>query len=229
MEGTLPTELGLLTTLVNIDLDLNLIRGKIPESFKALTKMENIFVTGNSISGDIPSWIDSLTSLRNINFSHNLMTGRLPTSMGNLPNLAGLALDNNLFTNSFNGVFDSSLVPGLRKLEQFYMENNQFTGTLDQNFMKEMSALTYLGTLCFVFFGAIYFLCDCDMRALSSRLGFLLILFPLCGLFFSQTSRTIMLPEAFHPICFHFPVCAFLICTIMILITCPRSSRKIPT
>jgi len=82
--------------------------------------------------------------LRNINLSHNLMTGRLPTSLGNLPNLEGLALDNNFLTNNFDGVFDSSIVPGLRKLEQFYMENNQFTGSLDSNFMKEMTALTFL-------------------------------------------------------------------------------------
>lgn len=141
----MPAELGLLTTIINIDFDLNLVQGSLPDSLEKLANMENLFLSGNSMTGSIPDWVDSLPKLRNINFSHNFMTGRLPTSLGNLPNLEGLALDNNKFEGNMNGVFDSNVVPGLRKLEQFYLENNLLTGTLGDDFMKEMTTLNYLG------------------------------------------------------------------------------------
>lgn len=155
MEGTFPTEMGLLTSLMNMDFDLNLLRGSIPDSFKALGKLENFFASGNRMTGPIPSWIDSWTAMRNINLSHNLLTGRFPSTLGNLPAMEGLALDNNLLTNNLDGIFDSNLVPGFRNLEQFYLENNQFTGTLSENFMKDMSKIAYLDISDNMFSGSI--------------------------------------------------------------------------
>lgn len=143
MEGELPKELSLLTTLVAVDFNFNLIRGSVPSTYQNFPNMQNFFVMSNRLTGSIPSWIDKLTSIRNINLSHNLITGRIPTIMGNLVNMRGIALDNNLLEGNLDGVFDTSVIPGFRKLEQLYLENNQFTGTLGSHFVA-LANMTHL-------------------------------------------------------------------------------------
>lgn len=142
MEGELPKELSLLTTLAAVDFNFNLFRGTIPDTYKSFSNMQNLFIMSNRLDGSIPSWIDQLTSLRNINLSHNLITGRIPTTMGNLQNMKGIAFDNNLLAGKLDGVFDTSVIPGFRQLEQLYLENNEFTGTLGIHFAAE-SNLTH--------------------------------------------------------------------------------------
>jgi Leucine-rich repeat (LRR) protein len=105
--------------------------------------MRHVHVGSNQLTGGLPSWLDKYTNLRTLDLSANLMDGPLPTFLGSLLELQGLALDRNLFT-SLEGVFDSSKVPGLRKLEQLFLEDNQFTESLDDNFLAEMKMLTYL-------------------------------------------------------------------------------------
>ncbi|CAB9514196.1 leucine Rich Repeat [Seminavis robusta] len=144
MGGSLPGELGFVTTLREIDLDFNNIGGTIPNSYQQMTNMVDFFAAGNRLEGPIPAWIGNITTLENINLSTNYMTGELPLSLGNLANLEGLALDNNLFSSNVEDVFDSSMVPGLRNLTQFYLENNQLTGTLGDHFLREMTKLEYL-------------------------------------------------------------------------------------
>ena len=134
MEGTLPNELSQITTLAAFDFNFNLFRGTLPEAYTGLTKLQNLFLMSNRLTGSVPAWIDKLVSLRNINLSHNILTGRLPTTLGNLQNAKGIAFDNNLFSGNLDGVFDTSVVPGLRKLEQLYLENNELTGTLGEHF-----------------------------------------------------------------------------------------------
>lgn len=143
LEGPMPKELSQLTTLVAVDFNFNLLRGTLPESYQNFVNMQNLFVMSNRLTGSIPSWIDKLTSMRNINLSHNLMTGRLPNNFGNLVNMKGIALDNNLFEYRLDGVFDTSVTPGFRKLEQLYLENNQFTGTIGEHFVA-LANMTHL-------------------------------------------------------------------------------------
>jgi len=137
MEGVLPKELSLLTTLAAVDFNFNLFRGTIPDSYQSLVNIQNLFIMSNRLDGSIPTWIDKLTSMRNINLSHNLITGRIPTTMGNLQNMKGIAFDNNLLAGKLDGVFDTSVIPGFRQLEQLYLENNEFTGSLGVHFAAE--------------------------------------------------------------------------------------------
>jgi len=144
LAGALPAEIGLLTSLVNIDFDLNSLTGTIPDSFKALIHLESFVASGNDIMGTIPAWFDSVSIIRAINWSHNLLTGSLPRNLGNLIDVVALALDNNLCTGTLGDVFDSDQITGFRSLEQLYLKKNQFSGTLGQNFAKEVPKLAYL-------------------------------------------------------------------------------------
>ncbi|CAB9518973.1 serine threonine-protein kinase BRI1-like [Seminavis robusta] len=145
LKGTLPAELAFVTTLTNIDLDYNRIGGSIPESYQGLTSLINVFAGNNNLVGTFP----------NINLSTNYMTGSLPTSLGELENIEGLALDNNLFFGNIQDAFDTSNRAGLGKLQQFYIENNQFTGVLGPNFMMNLTNLQFLDVSDNYFNGAV--------------------------------------------------------------------------
>jgi Leucine-rich repeat (LRR) protein len=112
----------------------NQIRGTIPTEWQALSNMEGFFLGNNELTDYIPSWLWKFTNAIYINFSSNNMKGSVPNFFGNLTELLGLALDRNLLT-SIGDVFDSSLTTGPRNLEQLFLEDNQFTGILNENFL----------------------------------------------------------------------------------------------
>ncbi|CAB9520421.1 serine threonine-protein kinase BRI1-like [Seminavis robusta] len=142
--GSLPAELGFITSLVVIDLDNNRIAGPIPESYQNLSNLTNFFAQGNRLNGTFPAWILGLPNIKNINFSTNYLTGTVPVTAGDSQSLVGLAIDNNLLTGSIQDTFDTSVRVGMTDLEQFYIENNLFTGALGPNFMKDLTTLQYL-------------------------------------------------------------------------------------
>lgn len=105
--------------------------------------MENLLFGFNELSGEFPFWLDKLTKVKTINFSKNLFEGELPSFLGEFTALEGLALDRNMFT-STNDVFDASMHGGLRELKILFIENNQFTEDLDENFLKDSTKLEAL-------------------------------------------------------------------------------------
>jgi len=54
--GSLPTEIGLLTSLESLNLRDNLITGTVPKSWEHLTSLENLFLDGNDLEGSIPDF-----------------------------------------------------------------------------------------------------------------------------------------------------------------------------
>ncbi|CAB9505032.1 serine threonine-protein kinase BRI1-like [Seminavis robusta] len=144
LEGFLPSELGLLTSLIGMDFDSNMLRSTIPESFEGLTGLETFFASTNELSGEFPAWIGSWPNTTNINLAFNFLQGSLPSTMGDLHELVGLAIDNNFLSGGLDEIFDTSVNTGLRNLEQIYAENNQFTGILGENFLRAATNLQYL-------------------------------------------------------------------------------------
>ncbi|WVZ01014.1 hypothetical protein V8G54_027083 [Vigna mungo] len=58
INGTLPTYLGTMTTLKNLDLSFNKLTGPIPSNYEALRKVDYIYLTGNLLDGEVPAWTD---------------------------------------------------------------------------------------------------------------------------------------------------------------------------
>lgn len=90
----LPPEIGLLTSLQELKLCLNLrIPFTLPEELGQLSALVNLKVSGNSLE-KLPEAIADLSSLRILDVSNNNLQA-LPSDMGNLQRLGKLRADNN--------------------------------------------------------------------------------------------------------------------------------------
>ena len=76
----------------------NGLRGTIPTSIGNLTHLTNIDLSNNQLNGTVPVTMGNLTNLTDLNVSYNQLSGFIPSSLGNLNNLKTLSLNNNQFT-----------------------------------------------------------------------------------------------------------------------------------
>jgi Leucine-rich repeat (LRR) protein len=125
LSGTIPTEIGNLINLVNLQFSGASITGEIPTSIGGLTSLLTFFAERNQLSGAIPSQIETLTQLQYIYLSENQLEGPLPTNIGNLINLQGLGLSSNLIT---GGIPLS--IGGMGQLISLDLSNNQLDGSI---------------------------------------------------------------------------------------------------
>lgn len=98
LTGTLPTELGNLTSLTTLDLSENSISGTIPPQIGRLASLTSLNLSSNQLDGVIPQTIGNNTSLTVLNLSANNLDGQIPSSIGRLTSLTDLYLQNNTLT-----------------------------------------------------------------------------------------------------------------------------------
>jgi Leucine-rich repeat (LRR) protein len=125
MEGRIPADIGLLTTLRLLELTANRLKGTIPSSLGRLTYLTTLSLPSNDLTGTIPSSIGSLTSLGTLVLSDNALAGSIPSSLGSLTALNFLVLDRNRLT----GTIPSALGT-LTTLVLLFLSNNMLTGTI---------------------------------------------------------------------------------------------------
>ena len=114
--------------VTDLDLRLNNLTGMIPTELGNLTNLENLNLTGNKLSGAIPTELGNLTNLEDLNLSFNQLSGALPASLGKLTNLKKLWLVNN----QLSGAIPTEL-GNLTNLEVLILNNNQLSGALPQS------------------------------------------------------------------------------------------------
>lgn len=108
MAGTIPSEIGGLTSLTFLSLGLNSFTGHILPSIGGLISLSLLDIGSNSLIGPVPKVIGSLTSLTSLDMSPNSLTGTIPSQMLLLTNLYDLELENNyLSMGSETAVSDS--------------------------------------------------------------------------------------------------------------------------
>lgn len=129
--GTLPAEIGDLTSLYELDLSgnqlsgllstaishlsglnltylnlaENLFTGPIPAEIGDFTALSSLTLASNPLSGSIPPEIGSLTNMGYLNLYASQLTGTLPPELGNLTNLVVLGLFNNQLSGCFPAVY----------------------------------------------------------------------------------------------------------------------------
>ena len=82
------------------------VTGSIPPQLGNLTTLELLELCGNELNGSIPPQLGDLTNLTDLRLGDNQPTGSIPSELGNSTNLDYL----NLTLNQLSGL--ANLVPG---------------------------------------------------------------------------------------------------------------------
>jgi Leucine-rich repeat (LRR) protein len=93
LTGSVPTELGLLTTLLVLDLEHNSLAGRVPDQLCDLANLEVLTLGFNDLTGPLPAcrW----SNMFEMQLKNNTFTGTIPAEFCRMPKLLSLILDNN--------------------------------------------------------------------------------------------------------------------------------------
>jgi gliding motility-associated-like protein/uncharacterized delta-60 repeat protein len=136
--GNIPSEIGNLPSLIELDLSENSLIGSLPSSITTLTNLQLLFLNSNSLEGSLPINIGNLTSLKEINTQHNLFSGSIPPSLVSCTSLQNLKLDNNKLTGDIPSFLGS--IPTLTGVN---LGSNLFTGTIPPQ-LENLASLNFL-------------------------------------------------------------------------------------
>jgi len=151
--GTIPLEIGLLTSLNFLYLDKNYLTSRIPFSIGNLRNLFILNLKDNKLFGSIPSSIGNMTLLTRLDLNSNNLSGSVPREIGQLESLVELKLSSNNFTghlprdlclggllvnftaalNHFSGPIPKSL-RNCTSLFRFRLDGNQLSGNISEDF-----------------------------------------------------------------------------------------------
>ena len=141
LTGSIPPELGRLSTLTGLYLNNNNLTGSIPPELGNLSSffLERLWLYDNNLTGSIPPALGRLSKLTDLRLHNNSLTGSIPPE---LASLHLLVLD--LGTNNLTGSIPTALGLGnLFNLEDLRVADNSLTGPLPSS----MTNLQRLDTL----------------------------------------------------------------------------------
>lgn len=183
---SLPSEIGLLTDLVSLDVSSNSLSGAIPSSLSSCLALHTLNLGGNQfvgtvpdlsplknlvyfsvassqLSGNFPKFLLQLPEAQHIDLLRNSFTGRIPKQIGGLTGLTYLGLDKC----AFSGTIPSNLGL-LTRLAKLAVNGNKLSaGTLPSS-LGNLVGLTYLG----VHFSALTGTIPKNIGRISSLIGF---------------------------------------------------------
>ncbi|XP_026396212.1 receptor protein kinase CLAVATA1-like isoform X1 [Papaver somniferum] len=126
--------------VISLYLELIPLYGTVSSEIGLLTNLVNLTLTGINITGLLPEEISNLKSLKVLNMSNNMLAGKFPEKVaGELPELEIL----DFYNNNFSGSLPNELIK-LQKLKHVHMGGNYFTGEIPSIF-SEIQSLEYLG------------------------------------------------------------------------------------
>jgi Leucine-rich repeat (LRR) protein len=121
--GPLPSELALLTDLIDLDLDENGLTRSIPSSLGQLAFLQIIDLDHNALTGRIPEELYNAVSLEVLDLDFNALTGTISSSIGALSRLYYFQVDHNKMTGSIPAVLGMALAD----LQYISLYDNAFT------------------------------------------------------------------------------------------------------
>jgi Leucine-rich repeat (LRR) protein len=141
--NTIPSTLGtgLAGSLTHLDLSTNSLRGSLPPQLGQLTSLSYLGVGYNSLTGSLPpGLLGGLAGLTAVHLEHNSLTGTLPSDVYGLGALQELYLVHN----QFSGTLSHSL-ERLHSLQVLFMYHNKISGTIPTQLAKLHTSLRQIG------------------------------------------------------------------------------------
>ncbi|DAD49375.1 TPA_asm: hypothetical protein HUJ06_031797 [Nelumbo nucifera] len=150
LNGTIPTDIGLLSNLRILELQENQFHGPIPSSIGKLTMLQELNLQKAGLNSSIPDELGFCTNLTFLELSENNLAGPLPPSMASLNQILYLRISGSqlsgaihpyflsnwiklislqLDTNNLTGIIPPE-IGSLHKLEYLYLFSNQLSGSI---------------------------------------------------------------------------------------------------
>jgi len=135
LTGNIPEDLGNLTYLIKLSLNMNNLSGNVPIQIASLQSLDTLELGANNFSGLIPNQLGNLVNLLNLNLSQNKFMGNIPSEFGKLKYLRSLDLSMNILSGKI-----PPMLGELRSLEILNLSHNHLSGDLSS--LDEMISLT---------------------------------------------------------------------------------------
>ena len=98
--GSIPKEIGSLSRMYWLNLNVNALVGQIPSSISRLALLSLLAISYNYLTGEIPSWIGDLNALKSMDLRFNSLSCPLPPSMSRLAALTKISISYNYLIGS---------------------------------------------------------------------------------------------------------------------------------
>uniref|UniRef100_A0A6N2N2A3 Protein kinase domain-containing protein n=1 Tax=Salix viminalis TaxID=40686 RepID=A0A6N2N2A3_SALVM len=126
LTGSIPSTLGLVTTLEFLRLDSNSFRGTVPSSISSHARVSVMFLSNNDLHGPLPN-LTGMNVLTYLDMSNNSFDDtEFPPWLSNLQSLTTLVMENTHLQGQIPADFFS-----LSNLQTVDLRNNQLNGTFD--------------------------------------------------------------------------------------------------
>ena len=111
LTGSIPSELGRLSSLERLLLGSNQLTGSIPPELGNLANLNELSLGFNQLTGSIPPGLGRLSNLERLALGSNQLSGAIPSELGDLASLTVLSLGLNQLTGSIPAEFGPTRQP----------------------------------------------------------------------------------------------------------------------
>ncbi|XP_042479013.1 receptor-like protein EIX2 [Macadamia integrifolia] len=118
VSGPIPSSIGNLSSLIELDFSSTQLSGSIPASIGNLSSLRTLDLSYTQITGPIPMSIGGLSSLRTLDLSYTQIIGTIPESIGELSELIELRITNS----SLRGVISECHFKNVKNLKWLQIE-----------------------------------------------------------------------------------------------------------
>nr|XP_029117915.1 probable LRR receptor-like serine/threonine-protein kinase At1g53440 [Elaeis guineensis] len=162
ISGSIPEELGRITTLQFLILQDNQLNGSIPSALGNLINLNELFLSSNNLTGELPESLGNLKNLTRFIIDGNPISGKIPSFMGNWTKLQWLYIQGTSMEGPFPPIFSTMVslkelrvsdlkggdgkfppLQNMKNLEFLVLRNLSISGELP-DFFREMPNLGHL-------------------------------------------------------------------------------------